>query len=175
MSGVSAVHSLEDPFAFARSASEQRGEFAVKLLTRLQDRLASTAGSVSYKVRGCRDRRERFSLALEIHGKLELQCGWCMAPVDYPLQIRTSVLLAEPGKVPQENDDPADPEWIEAGHELNLMELMEDEILLGLPVSVRHARTECQTGNLGQSGTHAAESPFARLASLQGTRQTHTR
>lgn len=175
MSWVFAVHSLKDPFAFARSAGEQRGEIAVALLTRLQDRLVGSTGFVSYAVRGGRDRRERLVLELEIHGSLQLQCGWCVAPMDYPLQIRGSVLLAEPGQAPQEDNDPVDPEWIEAGHELNLMELIEDEILLGLPVSVRHARTDCQTGNLGQPGTHTAGSPFARLAGLQGAGQKHTR
>ena len=169
------MHSLEDPFAFARSAGKQRGDIAVALLTRLRDRLVGDTGFVSYEVRGCRDRRERFTLELEIHGNLQLQCGWCMAPVNYPLKIHATVLLAGPGKVPHEDDDLSDPEWIEAGHDLNLVELMEDEILLGLPVSVRHARTDCQADGLVQSGTHAAESPFAGLAGLQDVGRTHTR
>jgi uncharacterized protein len=77
--------------------------------------------------------------------------------------------------VPLDGEDPESPEWIEVGQELDLQELVEDEILLGLPLSVRHAQGHCSSGEQEVHGRKAADSPFARLASLLEPGQTNKR
>ncbi|MCW5606171.1 MAG: DUF177 domain-containing protein, partial [Burkholderiales bacterium] len=113
-------------------------------LPRLQDRLAGTDGMVSYTLRGSLDQRQRPLLELEIAGVPQMRCDRCLARLDFPLKLASRVLLAEPGAgLPEDADDPETPEWIEAGQELDLQELVEDEILLGLPYSVRHGDGKC--------------------------------
>lgn len=135
-------------------------------LGRVHDRLAGTAGTVTYVVRGDRDLRERPLLHVEISGSLQMQCGLCLATFEYPLQLRSTVLLAQPGAVPEGDDDPESPEWVEAGPELDVLALVEDEILLGLPVSVRHAQEGCDSGTMAAAGRHAVDPRFAKLAGL---------
>lgn len=175
MSGPAAAHVLEDPFGFARAAGQQSGQLAISAMSRLHDQLAGDAGSVSYTVRGGLDQRERPRLELEIAGVLRLPCARCGMPLNYELALRSRVLMAQPGAVPQDDDDPESPEWIEAGQELDLQELVEDEILLGLPLSVRHDRENCSSGKSDGSDDKSADSPFARLASLLEPERKHKR
>jgi uncharacterized protein len=165
MSGPAAVHRIEDPFAFASAAGLHSGQVALAAMPRLQDRLAGNAGTVNYVVRGKMDQRQRPLLELEITGNPSLRCGRCLAPLDFALQLQSSVLLVPPGTVVQEDDDPESPEWIEAGSELDVLELVEDEILLSLPLSVRHEEGKCSDGDEpGQASRR--DNPFAKLATL---------
>lgn len=165
MSGPAAVHRIEDPFAFARAAGLHSGQAALAAMPRLQDRLAGNAGTVAYVVRGKLDQRQRPLLELEITGNPSLRCSRCLAPLDFALQLQSSVLLMEPGAVMQEDDDPDSPEWIEAGPELDVLELVEDEILLSLPLAVRHEQGKCSDG--GVTGrNNERDNPFSKLATL---------
>jgi uncharacterized protein len=166
MSGPAAAHVLDDPFGFARAAGQQHGQLAVSALPRLQDQLSGDAGDVKYSIRGGMDQLGRPQLELEVTGALQLACAVCVKPLEYALALRTRVLMAQPGAVQPDDDDPETPEWIEAGQELNLQELVEDEILLGLPLSVRHAQGQCSSGTQEPFGAKKADSPFARLATL---------
>ncbi len=175
MSGPVAAHVLDDPFGFARAAGQQYGQLAVSSLSRLQDQLAGDAGEVKYDIRGGMDQLGRPQLKLEVTGALQLACAVCAKPLEYALALQTRVLMAQPGAVPPDDDDPETPEWIEAGQELNLQELVEDEILLGLPLSVRHAQGQCSSGTQEPFGAKKADSPFARLATLLEPGQTDKR
>ncbi len=175
MSGPAAAHVLDDPFGFARAAGQLQGQLAVSALPRLQDQLAGNAGEVRYSVHGGLDPLDRPQLELEVTGTVELLCAHCVKPLSHPLALRTRVLMAQPGTVPLDDEDPESPEWIEAGQELDLQELVEDEILLGLPLSVRHAQGHCSSESQDAYGKKAADSPFARLASLLEPGQTNKR
>jgi uncharacterized protein len=166
MSGPVAVHRIEDPFAFARATGLHSGQAALAAMPRLQDRLDSDAGTVAYVVRGKVDQRQRPLLELEITGNPSLRCDRCLAPLDFALQLHSRVLLMQPGTaLPEDDADPESPEWLEAGPELDLLELIEDEILLSLPLSVRHDQGNCSDG--GEMGrTSGRENPFSKLATL---------
>ncbi|MGE0558256.1 MAG: DUF177 domain-containing protein [Burkholderiales bacterium] len=166
MSRPAAVLRIEDPFGFARAAGRQGGEIAIAQLPRLADRLTDDRGAVSFAVRGTHDRQQRPMLELDVSGELRLRCDRCLAPMDYRLALQSQVLLAQPGAVPQDDDDPETPEWIEAGRDLDLAELVEDEILLGLPLSVRHDQEHCGRGKGGADRISGTDSPFSRLATL---------
>jgi len=173
MSGPDAVHRLEDPLAFARAGSSCNGRIAIAAMPRLQDRLAGSEGTVSYLLRGGMDQRQRPLLELEIAGSPHMRCDHCLARLDYPLKLASRVLLAVPGAVlPEDADDPETPEWIEAGQELDLQELVEDEILLGLPYSVRHGDGKCG-GWTGGRVSGGKVSPFSALAPLIGPEQAN--
>jgi len=174
MSGLAAVHCIEDPFDFARAAGRRDGEVAIAAMRRLADRLSGTSGAVSFVVNGSCDQRQRPMLQLEVWGELQLRCDRCLAPMNYHLLLNSRVLLAQPGAVPHD-DDPESPEWIEAGRDLDLVELVEDEILLGMPFSVRHEQEECGSAEGGAARKGRKNSPFAELATLLEPGQTDKR
>lgn len=165
MSGPAAIHRIEDPFAFARAAGLHSGQVALAAMPRLRDRLASDAGTVAYVVRGKVDQRQRPLLELEIAGNPGLRCARCLAALSFPLRLQSGVLLMQPGAVVQEDDDPESPEWIEAGPGLDVLELIEDEILLSLPLAVRHDEGKCSEGEEIDRSS-GRDKPFASLAAL---------
>ena len=176
MSVPAAVHRIEDPFGFARAAEQCSGQLALAVLPRLQDRLSGgNDGVVSYVVHGRLDERGRPLLQLKIAAGLHLRCDRCLKPMEYSLALNSRVLLSRPGESPQDDVDPEGPEWIEAGQELDLMELIEDEILLGLPLAVRHEQGNCSPANYGANESGAKDAPFAKLAMLLEPRRTNKR
>lgn len=173
MSGPDAVHRIEDPFAFARSGSFLSGQLAVADMPRLWDRMTDKAATIAYGVRGRVDQRQRPLLELEIGGTARMPCDRCLDQLEFPLKLASRVLLVQPGTVrPEDADDPEAPEWLEVAQALDLQELVEDEILLGLPYSVRHGDGEC-SDQIGSSRAGGKASPFSALASLIEPKQTN--
>jgi len=107
-------------------------------------------------------------LKLHVQGTLTLQCQRCLAPLEYPLDVASSVLVVPQGTTPDDADDPDAPDYIEAQRELDLVELIEDEILLCVPFAPRH-ENECAGRGRQEGGERTRESPFAALAALKNT------
>lgn len=166
MSAPAVIDSLE----FARSEQHLAGELAIADLKRLDDVLVDTRGNLHYTLRGSRDERNRPQLQLAVGGELCLQCQRCLEPLRYAVHVDSTLLLVPPGETLEEEelDDPDAPDAIEASAELNVAELIEDEVLLSLPMSPRHPEGVCASRARGPDDEGAsASSPFSQLAALK--------
>lgn len=163
MSARAVIDSLE----FAQAGRELRGSLPVSGLARLQDFLRDSTGSVEFVVKGGRDPEHRPMLTLSVSGLLHLQCQRCLEQLDYPLRFSNTLLLMRPGKDLSETlEDPDAADAVEASTELDVAELIEDEILLGLPFSPRHAEGTCERREKDTRGA-AEDSTFSGLAALK--------
>jgi len=154
------INSLKFAFEGRRLA----GEVPVSCMRRLNDALADDAGELSWEVCGDCDDEGKPYLAVVVFGELHLKCQRCLAALDFGLCIRSHLQLVAPGQNwPDESleDDRFDP--IEALEEQPLLPLLEDEVLLALPIAPRHDL--CALPGYGQDS--AAASPFAALALLK--------
>lgn len=168
MSGRDAALYLEDPIAFAKRGGQMEGVLDVRLLERLQDLLLDDQGVLSFRVIGRLDGLQRPRLKVAVSGSLVMQCDRCLERMDFPVRLESEVMLVAPGVVPADDDDPESPEWVEAGKELDIRELIEDEVVLGLPMATRHPGEQC--GKAGKSAqgqdnvpASGTRQPFARL------------
>ena len=167
MSAPAVIDALE----FARSAQEVSGSVPVSALQRLDDILHDTTGSVSYEVRGRVDARKRPLLVLAATGELHLQCQRCLGLLEYRLDVSNTLVVVPHGVEPEEDlDDPDEPDVLEAEAELDLAALIEDEILLSLPLAPRHPEGVCASRFETQSEEDAAQTAFAKLAALKRPR-----
>lgn len=140
MSAQAIIDSLE----FARAEQELQGSLPVSGLARLEDCLYDSVGNLDYVLKGGRDSQGRPVLGLNIKGLVHLRCQRCLGQLDYPLVQSNSLLLVSRGEAPAGAvADPDALDYIEASKELDIAELIEDEILLWLPLSPRHAEGEC--------------------------------
>ena len=158
-----------DSLEFAGAAQELRGGLPVASFARLQDCLFDSDGCVEFTVRGGRDAERRPMLTLEITGLLHLQCQRCLGSLDCPLQLSNRLLLVNQGEdLSAGAEDPDAPDCIEASSQLDVAVLIEDEILLSLPFSPRHAEGTCRS-TLGGMRREAGrpDSAFARLRALK--------
>lgn len=168
MSAQTVIDSLE----FARAGQELRGSLPVRGLTRLQDYLFDSDGSVEFTVRGGRDEERRPTLALGVTGLLHLQCQRCLGLLEYRLHLSNTLLLVRPGEDLSANaEDPEAADCIEASPELDVAALIEDEILLSLPFAPRHAKDSCRGAIANREEETDKRSPFAKLAELRNLRQ----
>ena len=155
-----------DGLEFAQTGQTLRGSLPISGLTRLHDSLYDTLGLVEFVAQGGRDARQRPTLKLDVSGVLHLKCQRCLGRFDFPLRLANTVLLANAAEAAAGGLDDDEFEWVEAGPELDVGSLVEDEIILGLPYSPRHAESECPAGRR-DAAVDADESAFAKLAELK--------
>lgn len=154
-----------DSLAFAREGRHLVGELAVHELPRLSDALADDSGVLSCRLSGGRNDEGKLFLLIEVAGELRLKCQRCLDPLAFSLDIKSQILLVPPGAPwPDEGleDDAADA--IEALAEQPVASLIEEEVLLALPVVPRHESCALPAGSDHDS---RAASPFAALARLK--------
>ena len=138
---------------FARAGADQSGEVRLADLSRLGDLLASDQGVVSYRLRGDMA-AGRPVLRLEVDTAVMLVCRLCLEPYRHEMRISRVFPVARDEAQLElwERNDPL-LDALVADPELDLLTLVEDEILLSLPVAPRH-EPECGpvAGENGQSG-----------------------
>lgn len=155
---------LIDSLEFAREGRRLAGDVPVHSLRRLTDLLADAGGSLAWVVRGECDAGRNPFLVIEVSGELHLICQRCLTALPFSLKIKSNLQLVAPGAAwPDEalEDDRADP--IEALGEQPLLPLIEDEVLLALPIAPCHASCTLPV----YEDDSAAISPFATLAQLK--------
>ncbi|WP_374681423.1 DUF177 domain-containing protein [Accumulibacter sp.] len=156
---------LIDSLAFGLEKGSLQGEVPVAKLARLTDLLADSTGCLRYRVEGGMGSRGRSLLVLQVDGVLSLCCQRCLEPLRYPLALRSLLeFVASDGDLSQEELEDDSRDFLPAEKELDVLALVEDEILLGLPSVPRH--DDCVPP--GGARELTKESPFSVLAGLKG-------
>ncbi len=133
-------------------------------LPRLADVLVTSEGFLSVRLEGWRDDAGKSWLQVDIAGEPVLCCQRCLGGVKFPLAISSRLQLMAPGEDwPDDDlvDDSADA--ITAEKALAVLSLVEDEVLLALPIAPRHEQCEAPSANATGHGA----SPFAALADFK--------
>ena len=132
---------LIDGIDFASNGKELRGETPIKALSRLGDMLANSHGTLTYVVRGSQV-ADRYMLEIVLGGVCHLRCQRCLGELVYPVDM-TSRLQLVPAEALDEAGANDDVECIEASSQMDVLALVEDELLLGLPFAPRHPDGAC--------------------------------
>lgn len=170
MSAPAVIDALE----FARSAQESSGSVPVSALQRLEDLLHDSTGTLHWKLAGRRDERNRPLLDVTVHGELQLQCQRCLDRLEYPVAVRNSLLIVPEGTEPEDDlEDPDAPDTLDADPELDVKALVEDEVLLSLPLAPRHPEGTCESRFATQSQASAEPKAFEKLAALKRPQNKH--
>mgnify|MGYP002065962703 CR=1 FL=1 len=157
-----------DGLEFARTGSKLHGASPIAGFSRLRDVLRTDEGTLQYDLLGVAQERGYPALHLRVGGVLQLACQRCLDALEFPLHIDVLlVLAATQAEVDAEPLQAEGPERIVAGREMPVRDLVEDEVLLAIPLAPRHERCA------GREAQAAGEerSPFAGLRGLvDGTR-----
>jgi uncharacterized protein len=129
-----------DGLQFARAALERRGAVGMERLPRLARLQGSTEG-LDYHLRGGRADNGKPCLRLAVRGAVKLLCQRCLDPVLVPIAVDVELQLAESEREISEADDEID--RVLATRKMDVAWLVEDEVILGLPMAARHE--ECAT------------------------------
>ena len=155
-----------DGLIFAREGRRLQGELAVRELPRLQDLVADSRGSIRYAFTGSVNGQGKPVLDIDVSGSLALVCQRCLGRMDYELQRRSRFILIEGGQpLPDVAEEDPNAENIAAGDVSDVVDIVEQEVLLGLPIAPTHADDMCEARP--ELPREMTPSPFAELSKLK--------
>lgn len=156
-----------DSLEFSRQGKSLAGSVAVSELPRLAESLADAGSVLSWQLRGEKDEEGKLFLVLRVDGVLSLTCQRCLADMAWPLEVSERLLLVPEGTPwPEDELEDDSMDAIAAERELSVLTLVEDEVLLALPVVPRHPdQAMCQSPVRVDEDLPA--SPFAVLGQLK--------
>ncbi len=156
MSGsLHAWYSLRDLESLAAREATLTGELDLGKLTRLEGLLHSNAGSVKASLRFRQRRDGWIGVELTYQAAVHLVCQRCLEPFRDDLTGRVDIVLADAASVPSAVPEGFEPFELEEGR-LRPAELIEDEIIVAIPLVAKHARVE-DCGGLVQKLTKLNE------------------
>jgi uncharacterized protein len=130
-----------DPWRFCKDAQSWETRSDVAAFPRLAHEF--TQGTLFCRVVGRMDQRGSLSLRLTVSGEVELTCQRCLGSMPYGVEVERTLYLARNEAELERLDALPDSDAIQPGETLSLVELIEDEVLLSLPLATMHAEGEC--------------------------------
>ncbi|MDX2218722.1 MAG: DUF177 domain-containing protein [Burkholderiales bacterium] len=165
--------------SFSRLKQQDSGSLPIEGMERLADLVLSPEGDVHYVASGRivtgADGTVLRKLLLRVKGSLLLPGESPDSTWTHELNIeRVFVLVRNEAELPPLEDEPEDEDYLVADRELNLSELVEDEVLLDLPVKADGIAGGSESSSadlIGEPGDVERKHPFAALAALK--KQNH--
>jgi uncharacterized protein len=156
------INSLE----FAEKFAEAHGTIADLGLERLRDVLYDETAVLVYHLRGGVARPGEPLIELDLHGVLPLICQRCLGRLEFPLDSHARFgIVADELSLPAPIDEADDMEWLVADPHLCVESLVEEEVLLNLPLAPAHKDDDCAVTVYREP--EKKENPFAVLRKLK--------
>jgi uncharacterized protein len=176
-----------DVQSFAKQDGELQGQWPIADLTRLPEMLPDAApGSgegasmaVNWRAQGaCRPVRggpPQTWLHLQARASVALQCQRCLGAVIEDLNIDRHILFVADEAAAEKLDAELEDDVMVMTRALNLRDLVEDELLLALPLVPRHEQCPKPlplAADVTEPLKSGADKPFAALAALKVGRKS---
>ncbi len=155
-----------DSMDFARNGSEMSGIVRVEELPRLLEISGDSEGIMSYSIRGGVDKYGVPMLDITIDGSCQLVCQRCLGVMNHVVQINSRLFLRSQVELDVLEDEGEEFDSILAEAQLDVPNLLEEEILLSLPIAPKHELDLCK-GSEGGDELVNGNNPFAALAKFK--------
>ena len=158
----------------ARDGLLVTGKALLKDMRRLADSIEPSENEVSYKIKGIIGEKGWPGAIMKLSCTLPLICNRCNKPLDYKLDTEVVFRFAkneqEADSIPVSLDEVE--EVIVGGSKLNLMNWIEEEILLSIPmIPVHEGNCKWDKPKKSQIQEPDRPNPFAKLKELKGLRK----
>ena len=158
-----------DIHTLAAAPQTWEGDLAPGDLPRLAESLANGEGKLRYRVSAGLDRQRRKVVSCIIEGFVFLTCQASLDTFRHPVSIDDRLVLVEDesGLPPMEEEGDSE-DYLVADEPLDVLELVEDAVILALPMIPRKPGLEA-AAPVRSDPDDGRDSPFAKLASLKKT------
>ena len=168
-----------DVGAFAAARSELAGEWPAERLARLSEATLAPGDGMARPPVAWRARGERAmlvgagvhpALAVAADTEVTVECQRCLQPMRLPIHAERRVFFVEGEEAAAALDAESEDDVLALTPSLDLPELIEDELLLALPLVPRHARCPEPLPRAfveDDPASDRADNPFAVLAALK--------
>jgi len=160
-----------DSLEFARQGKHLQGEIAVAGLDSLQEHLHAKSGALQYTLIGKLGENGKPRLILTVSGELSLVCQRCLGAMVFPLAIESTLEPVMGGEsfLPLEDEDDLI-DTIPADAAMDVRALIEEEVVLSLPIAPMHDMAECAAVERLRKLAPGKANPFEVLAALKKDR-----
>jgi uncharacterized protein len=116
-------------------------------------------------------------LHLTVDVSLPLTCQRCLGSVDIAVSVNQSFRFVDSEEAAEEQDEESEEDVLALSQDFNLSDLIEDEVLMALPVVPRHdecpvaLKLEVEDPDF-ETASAEKRNPFAVLATLQGNKSS---
>jgi len=164
-----------DVAAVAADGLVLEGRWALHDFERLNE-AARQEGEVMWSLRGQRrpvaGGEAETWLYLSAQARVWLECQRCLQPVAVDLNVARALRFVADEATAEALDAESEDDVLALPRSLDLHELVEDELLLALPLVPMHDRCpQPLPMRVGEADVESAPNPFAALAELKGGRQ----
>ncbi len=149
---------IGDGVQFARDGRAISGMIEIDRLPRITA-VGASSGQLKYSIAGFVNALGYPSFHVTVDGSIALTCQRCLEPVAVRVAVNSDLELRETLEEIEGADDDVD--RLLAVKSMDVIALVEDEVLLELPMVVRHEACEHSGDEAGRS---KRVSPFASLA-----------
>ena len=158
-----------EPGRFAREGRQLRGTLAIDTLPRLAGSVLQGSGEVAYELDGFVTAKGHNALRLTVTATVGLACQRCLERLDQPVESRRDiVMVAGADQFAPPEDEAESEDIIPEPARLDVRELIEDELLLAMPLAPHHEEGMCSVpGSQDDDTRRSTESPFAVLGKLK--------
>ena len=142
------------------------GTFTPAELERLAESVANGEGDLRYRISAVLDRQRRKVVSCIIEGFVFLTCQTSLDAFRHEISISDRlVLVDDETQLPPVEAETDEEDYLVADEPLDIRDLVEDAVLLALPMVPRKPGLE--SAKAGASQPAPKESPFAALAGLK--------
>jgi uncharacterized protein len=157
-----------DSFEFSRQRQQLSGQTATSDFLRLVPELADSDGMLHWSFTGGQHGNGYAQLGMKVHGEVRVICQRCLKPLAVAVDSESSLVLArndgEADEIESRLDDDSVDVIVGSGA-MDIMMLVEDEVLLALPLSPRH--DICPDADKSVEAESRTDSPFSILKNLK--------
>jgi uncharacterized protein len=141
-----------DPHALARENICLEGAIALSKLNRLAQCLSHTDGEVQVSLTFHLGKKERVVIFGALNAVVSMECQYCLEPVELEIQADVELVIGDTDDQVRELSSDADAILL-TGRNVPLASIIEDDLILGLPMVARHDSGDC----LEKLGYHVPE------------------
>lgn len=159
-----------NPIRYAEQRRLITGEMPLRGMSRLAELLLDSSESVRVTLQCDIDSDGYRIVSGELATTLQLSCQRCLEPVRLPLQLTIALAAVMDERAAEQLPSHYEPLLLSADGSCFLRDLIEDELLLALPVITRHPEGACPVKVVPPvvaSEAVSAAHPFAALAALK--------
>ena len=151
---------------------ELSGSVPLTDLSKLDGILSSDKGSLIANLRFFQNKSGQRIIAGNLKAEIEVPCQRCLKPLDLVVEDDINLVLVETEEKAKGLEELYDP-WICETHKINLADLVEEQLILALPIVCLHSDPNCikkldydlQKGL--ENSDPGLQNPFRELESLK--------
>lgn len=156
-----------DPWRIAEGEERLSGELDVSKMARLAAEILDASGQVRVELRG----GGSSGIWPVLNGRAEVDisvvCQRCLEPLSIPLRVEFRLGLVEAEDAAADLPEELDPLIVRRFDTCSSSTLVEDELILGLPIAPRHdGMAECGGEGFKKGGDDDTPRPFSDLGEL---------